>query len=183
LKLLGDKSLDIPHFVVCDNDEAAKTLMTHLDDLERLPAGVLKTDLEASRPAMRAAGYFYWSAGALEAVLLAAGAAPYFVAAIDEIWPGRLERLMGSWGETTRDDPAFLQRATSTLSKPQIARRVAELMAAAAVPVPDEIREVLTAVSERALTEARLASPTPEAATPRGTGGGAVTIEEPEPEQ
>lgn len=183
LKLLGESSLDIPHFIVCDNDDAAKTLMTHLDELERLPAGVVKTDLEASRPAMRAAGYFYWSAGALEAVLLAGGAAPYFVAAIDEIWPGRLERLMSNWGESARDDPTFLQRATSTLSKPQIARRVAELMALNAVPVPDEIRELLTAVSERALSEARLASPISEASTHDGTDNEAVTVGEPEPDQ
>jgi hypothetical protein len=116
-------------------------------------------------------------------VLLAAGAAPYFVAAIDEIWPGRLERLMSTWGESARDDPAFLQRATSTLSKPQIARRVAELMALNAVPVPDEIRELLASVSDRALSEARLASPISEAPTHDGTDDEAVTVEEPEPDQ
>lgn len=181
LKLLGGDALDIPHFVICDNDAAATTLMGHLDDLGRLPAGVQKDDVQASRQAMSTAGYWYWSVGALEAVLLAAGAAPYFVAAIDEIWPGRLDSLMTNWGVSVRDDPAFLERATSSLSKPQIARRVAEMMAAATMPVPDEIRDVLQAVAERALVEARLGNPI--STTPRqdGTGPEELAVEESEP--
>lgn len=183
LKLLGEDALDIPHFVICDNDAAATTLIGHLDDLGRLPPGVEKNDLQASRPVMSAAGYFYWSSGALEGELLAAGAAPYFVAAIDEIWPGRLDSLMTNWGESVRDDPAFLQRATSTLSKPQIARRVAELMAAATMPVPSGIREVLTAAAERAIVEAGHANPISTIPVQDGIGPDPEAVEESEPEQ
>jgi len=159
-----------------------KNLMGHLEELGRLPDGVQKTDPIASRPAMAAAGYFHWSAGPFEAMLLAAGAAPYFVDAIEEIWPGRLNGLMNSWGASVRDDPAFLQRATSALSKPQIVRRVAEMMAAATMPVPAEIEELLSAVAERALMEARIANPisvAPPLAEPESEE---ATAEDPEPD-
>jgi putative ATP-dependent endonuclease of OLD family len=154
LKLLGPEALDIPHLVVCDNDAAAETLIGHLADLKRLPEGVSRTDLSGSRAPMLAAGYYYWSVGALETVLLNAGAAPLFVEAIEEIWPGRLDSFLKNWGGTDKEDHAFLERAVGKLSKPQIARRVAEKMVATGVAVPGEIKDLLQAVAVRALAEA-----------------------------
>jgi putative ATP-dependent endonuclease of OLD family len=159
LKLLGHDALDIPHIVLCDNDAAAKTLVGHLEDLNRLPTGVDEDDLPGSRATMASAGYFYWPEGALEKVLIDAGAAAHFVATMDELWPGLLDKRALSWGHTgARDDPEFLVRAVSASSKPQIARRVAERMGADGMPVPPEIVKLLTAVHDRAVAEARVAA-------------------------
>jgi putative ATP-dependent endonuclease of OLD family len=156
LKLLGPAALDIPHLVICDNDAAATTLISHLRELGRLPTGVTAGDLQASRKAMCQAGYYYWGQGALEGVLLDAGAAPLFVEAIEEIWPGRLDSLLANWGGTDKDDKDFLKRALhDSVSKPQVARLVAEKMIAKGNAVPAEIKELLDAVATRARSEAK----------------------------
>ncbi len=166
LKLLGPDALDIPHVVVCDNDDAARKLIGHLTDLGRLPAGVDRNDVAASREPMAAAGYFYWPAGALERVLIDAGAAPQFIGALDEVYPGRLVTLATQWNHAgPPEDPAFLLRVlTTSVSKPLIIRCAVERMAEDDLPVPLEIARMLTAVRDRAIAEARVATDAGEAA-------------------
>lgn len=166
LKLLGPDALDIPHLVICDNDAAAKTLVGHLNGLGRLPAGVDPNNLSASRAAMCAAGYHYWTRGSLESVLLDAGASPMFVDAIDEILPHRLDSLLTNWaaaGYAGKEDPAFLERAMhDSVPKPQVVRLVAEKMVAAKKAVPSEIKDLLDALASRARAEAKPPEPPAE---------------------
>ncbi len=166
LRLLGPDALDIPHLVICDNDAAAKTLVRHLKGLGRLPAGVDENNLPASRGAMGAAGYNYWSRGSLESVLLDAGSAPLFVEAIEEILPDRLDSLLKNWkadGYAGQEDAKFLERAMKdSVPKPQVARLVAEKMVAAKKAVPAEIKDLLDAVAARARAEAKLPEPPAE---------------------
>ncbi|HEX7949776.1 MAG TPA: AAA family ATPase [Candidatus Limnocylindrales bacterium] len=175
LKLLGSDALDIPHVVVCDNDAAAKTLIGHLRELGRLPNGADPNDLAGSRAAMAREGFFYWADGALERVLLGAGLAPEFVAAIEEVYPGRLTKLARQWTHTGPvEDAAFLERVVNSVSKPIVVRRVAELMSDAGRPVPAEIEAVLAAVHERAIAQARVdaaaAPPAPDVAEAPSAG-------------
>lgn len=158
LKVLGPEALDIPHIVVCDNDDAARRLFGHLTDLGRLPNGVDSNDLAGSRLLMAAEGFFYWPDGALERVLIDGGAASQFVATFDEIYPGRLTTLAAQWGHPgPADDQEFLLRAMATgVSKPLVVRRVVERMADDGLEVPAPIVTMLTAVRDRAIAEARV---------------------------
>ncbi len=155
LNLLGPDALGIPHFVICDNDDAAKKLVNRLTELGRLPPGVRKDDLLGSRPAMCKGGYYYWSSRSFETVLLKAGAETIFVETIEELWPGRLDSFMTNWKCTNKEDRAFLERACGSLPKPKIARLVVEKMMDTGMSVPNEIKDLIEALVARAKAEAR----------------------------
>ncbi len=146
LKLLGPEGFDIPHCVVCDNDQTFGTLRKVLDRLDRLPKGVAaKGPLDAEGlERMARAGLFTYPSGDIESVMVAADGYDSFVAAADLLYgQGTLEafrlRHVSDGGDD--DDATVVQQFGKKrgIRKPELAAEAASRMSS----VPDELAAVI----------------------------------------
>lgn len=150
LKLLGGNGFEIPHAVVCDNDQTLTKLLGVLRDLHELPDGVdgggpLDGDkLEL----LRAVGYFSWPTGDLETYLVGEGGYPFFEEASDFLYGnGDLlrfrERRVEEGGDD--DDAEIIRRYTKLrrIRKPELAAECAARFSF----VPDEVSSLVAYVA------------------------------------
>jgi putative ATP-dependent endonuclease of OLD family len=166
-RLLGPNGLAIPFALVADLD-AATNLVRMANAEGILDPALDDTDLAAGRAAAQAAGVFWWSAGDFEASVMDNRGGPAYVDALAELYgPAYLNNVAaGARIPLPADpgtDPGFLRRALrGKASKPLVAQRVAELFADRAMPVPQEIADVIEFVAELARAEVRLAVAAPD---------------------
>jgi putative ATP-dependent endonuclease of the OLD family len=154
-KLLHPDALNIPHLMVCDNDQAVRQLMRDLDSAGALPPGVNSDDPQAGRPVLEAAGYYWWSAGDFEACLLAAGAGSLFKQAITELYGARRfslyeQRVRIERGSVPINESELIRGFVrqNNISKPGVAQRVAELFGESGHTPPDEVRRLLERLAQ-----------------------------------
>jgi|GEM_PF-2559990 Predicted ATP-dependent endonuclease of the OLD family len=162
-KLLGPSGLAIPFARLSDLNAAPRLIR----DARRegvLPAATGPADPAASRAAAAAAGWFWWSEGDLEDVLLSvAGGARVAAALVDIHGPSIFERFANGskvlLPAPVEDDHPFLRAVlgSKAVSKPLVAQRVAEMIADDEVPVEGELAEVISYVADLAISEARAA--------------------------
>lgn len=96
LKLLGDRGFDIPHAVICDNDQTLTKLLRVLRDLDLLPDGVDEgTPLDRDEhERLRFSGYFAWPSGDFETYLVEEGGYEFFEEASNFLYGnGHLSRF------------------------------------------------------------------------------------------
>jgi putative ATP-dependent endonuclease of OLD family len=171
-KLLGADGLDIPFARLGDRD-AARRLVRDAKREGVLPAAADEARPEDSRDDAASRGWFWWSQGDLEEVLISAGGGALFAEALVDLYGDKVfERYANgakvAMPEPVGDDPAFLHAVASSrlASKPLVAQRVAELMVERGVSLPAELEEVLRFVAELAISEARASVAAPVAPPP-----------------
>ncbi len=162
-KLLGPDGLDIPFARLADRD-AAQRLVRDAKREAVLPATADEANPEASRAAAAARGWFWWTQGDLEQVLLESAGGAVFVDALVDLYGTRVFERYANGAKvalptSVEGDPAFVHRVVGSgaVSKPLVAQRVVELMAERGVTAHGELEGVLRYIAELAIAEARAA--------------------------
>lgn len=151
LKLLSDNGFEIPHAVICDNDQTLTRFLGVLRDLHQLPDGVDgEGALEGDEHALlRSAGYFSWSSGDLETYLVGEGGYAFFEEASDFLYGnGGLARFrVRRIKEGVDDDDAEIIRQYTKLRRVRKPELAAECAARFSF-VPDEVAALIAYVTE-----------------------------------
>jgi putative ATP-dependent endonuclease of OLD family len=173
-KLLHPQALNIPHLMVCDNDQAVRQFVRDLANAGVLPPGVVLHDPQAGRAILEAAGYYWWTAGDFESCLLAAGAGPLFRQAIAELYGAKRldqyeQQLRAQQGRAPADERELIVGFVrqGRVSKPKIAQRVAELFGEHGCAVPEEVRRLLERLAQVARDQMETSSDGNPPAEPR----------------
>ena len=157
LKLLGPDGFDIPHAVLCDNDNNLTSLVRQLAALGRLPRGVDQhAEVDARmRELLGREGYFTWPSGDLESYLVEQGGYCCFEAAADFLYGSEhLKRFRGrKLAEGVDDYAEILRRYTRqrVVRKPELAAECAMRFPT----VPSEVARVVQHVTSLATAEAQ----------------------------
>ena len=158
LRLLNEDCLAIPHAIVTDSDQTARTLVRQLARLGRLPDGfdIDHPDLTV----LETLGVFRWSQPDFEQYLVHVGGYQAYEAAADLLYgKGRLTAYRRQRTQGGKDDrePATIRSFVKQqgVRKPELALEAARQFTVLGLAVPDEVIKVLTAVTRLALSSAR----------------------------